>query len=409
MRINIDRLEKDLMHLGTIGKTDAGGRTRLTLTQADLEGRNFLITKMKEADLEVRVDKAGNIVGRRRGEDDHLASVCAGSHIDTVPNGGCFDGALGVFGPLEAVRTLNENKIRTRHPIEVISFTNEEGIRFPFFIGSKAMAGQLEISELYQIKGTDGVTFEEALLNAGLEIKTLVDSARKSNEIKAFLELHIEQGPVLDTDQIDIGVVEAIAGIIHLLVELKGRADHAGTTPMNMRKDPMLAAAKVARAVNELATSTGERTVGTVGLVNVSPGAMNVVPEIVTIGIDIRDVSSEVLQQLSDRLKNRVQEICLDLGVESKITERSNVPPVQLSKPIFDLIASTAQNLNYSIRRMPSGAGHDAMIMRKITQVGMIFVPSKNGRSHSPQEWTDWAAVEKGTNVLLHSLLQLAA
>ncbi|MFQ5762305.1 MAG: M20 family metallo-hydrolase, partial [Candidatus Bathyarchaeia archaeon] len=390
------------------GAVEGRGVTMLTLTREDMEARRFLMNLMSEAGLEVRVDAAGNIIGLRRGTKQDAPVVLAGSHIDTVPNGGRLDGALGVLAAVECVRVLNERGVQTRHPIEVVSFTNEEGVRFPLFIGSKAVAGDLSLQELYELKGRDGVSFKDALESWQPELSNLPSPRRQPHEVNAFLELHIEQGPVLEAERTPIGIVEAITGLNHFLVTLEGTSNHAGTTPMSMRRDPMLAAAKLVLAVNEIATSTSPTTRGTVGLMNVSPGAMNVIPDRVEFGVDMRDVDAGRLRSATEAFKAAVREVNALYRVDSKVEERAAVAPVGLSPSVIDTIEEVTRELGYSAKRMPSGAGHDAMVMRKITDVGMIFIPSKGGKSHTPEEWSEWNDIEKGATVLLHAIAKLA-
>jgi len=406
--VSKDRLVNDLTELGKIGSSPGGGRTRLVLSPEDFEARKFLVTRMERAGLAVRIDQVGNIIGRRGGRDNSLPVVAFGSHIDTVPNAGMLDGCYGVMTALEVVQTLNDNRIVTKHPLEVISFSNEEGVRFPIMTGSKVATGVMDLDTAYQQKDTAGITYLEALQSGGLSIQSLAQARRKPGEIKFWVELHIEQGPVLESEGVKIGVVEAIVGLVHLLVTIQGTAGHAGTTPMNVRRDPMLAAAQIILEVNRVAKEVSQRSVGTVGLLKVHPGAMNVIPGMVELGIDFRDIMAERIEQGIEKVKNVIETICKKSNVEYSLTERARLTPMPMSKDIMESIKRAAEKLAVSYKVMPSGAGHDTQNMAGICQTGMIFVPSRNGISHAPDEWTDPDDLATGANVLLETVMSLS-
>lgn len=407
MRINAERLKKHIDELGKIGVTEKGGISRFSLTPEDIDARRLIIEWMKEAGLEVRVDQAANIIGKRAGKVTS-PSIMTGSHIDTVPDGGRFDGVFGTLAAIEITQTLNDYGIKTEHPVEAVVFTNEEGVRFPLFIGSKTIAGELGVETLYSIKDKDGVTFLEALKKAGYDLKKLAPAKRASGEIKAFIEAHIEQGPVLEAKKIPIGVVDKIAGISHTYVTIEGQAGHAGTTPMSMRRNPLLAAAKIILAVDETVKALSDVTVGTVGFLKVLPGATNVVPGYVQMGIDIRDVDYERMETALSIVKRRIAEICSSLKLSYTLDEKSKVPPTLLSNNIVKTIIKASERLGLQYNVMPSGAGHDTMPIAKIAECAMIFVPSKNGKSHVPDELTELEDLERGANVLLQSIAELA-
>src|SRR5712692_10377827 len=253
MHLSGDRLLDDLVKLGEIGAREGSGRTRLVLTPEDFEARRFLITRMKEARMQVRIDQVGNIIGRRgNSTNDNLPVLAFGSHIDTVPSAGTLDGCYGVLAGLEVIRTLNDERAGTRHPLELISFSNEEGVRFPMMIGSKVDSGIMDLETAYELRDNAGITYRQALEAGGLQEGALVAARRTPGEIGAWLELHIEQGPILESEHLKIGVVESIVGLVHMLVTIQGRAGHAGTTPMDARRDPMLAAAQIILEVNKI-------------------------------------------------------------------------------------------------------------------------------------------------------------
>jgi len=408
LRISRERLIRDLEELGEIGSSPGAGRTRLALSPEDFEAREFLIERMKRAGLEVRTDQVGNIIGRREGKKEDAPIVAFGSHIDTVPNAGMFDGCLGVLSALEVIRTLNDAGITTLHPLEVVSFSNEEGVRFPLMTGSKVAAGVITVEDAYQQRDQDGVSYREALEKGGLSIDSLSPARRKKGEVKAWIELHIEQGPVLYSEGVKIGIVEAIAGLLHLIATIKGVPGHAGTTPMHYRKDPLIAAAQAVLEVNRVAKETGERTVGTVGMLRVQPGAINVIPAQVEMSIDFRDIDAGRIASGTSLIRRYLEETCGRMGLELAITERARLDPTPMSKTVIESIRRSAEALGVSYRLMPSGAAHDTQNMARICDVGMIFVPSKDGISHSPLEWTDYDDASIGANVLLQTVIDLA-
>lgn len=403
LRINKDRLQERLNHLAEYGKSEQGGMNRVAFSQADKESRPYIISLMKEAGLEVRVDPAANIIGRRQGENPELPSILFGSHSDTVPQGGKYDGALGVLGAIECVQILKENNIKTLHPLEVVVFTDEEG----GLVGSRAMTGTLT-PEALDIISHSGKTVREGIHYLGGDINDLEKAIIKKQDIKAFLELHIEQGSRLERKNIDIGVVEGIVGIYWWDVVIKGFSNHAGTTPMNMRKDALLAAAHFIIAVNEVVTSVQGSQVGTVGKIKAEPGAPNVIAGQVDLSLELRDLSKEKVDSLFERIQKRASQIAQRTGTEIQFRALdANAEPAPTHPEIRELIAESAEELGLSYVFMPSGAGHDAQDMAKITPTGMIFVPSEEGISHSPKEFTAIQDCVNGVNVLLHAVLKI--
>lgn len=403
LRINKVRLEERLNQLAEYGMNEHGGIDRVAFSQADKESRKYIISLMKEAGLKVSIDPAANIIGRREGENPGLPSILFGSHSDTVPDGGKFDGALGVLGAIECVQVLKENDIKTLHPLEVVVFTDEEG----GLVGSRAMTGTLT-PEALEIISHSGKTVREGIHYLGGEVNDLDKAVRKEEDIKAFVELHIEQGIQLDNKGIDIGVVEGIVGIYWWDVVINGFSNHAGTTPMNMRKDALLAAAHLITAVNEVVTDVPGTQVGTVGKIKAYPGAPNVIAGQVEMSLELRDLSEEKVFILFERIKKRASLIAQKTGTDIQFKALdANAEPAPTHPKIRELIAQSAEDLGLSYVFMPSGAGHDAQDMAKITPTGMIFVPSEGGISHSPKEFTRLQDCANGVNVLLHSLLKI--
>ena len=408
MHVSGNRLHRDLTALGEIGSRPEGGRTRLALSAEDLQARSFLKGLMKEAGLTVRVDQAGNIIGHRAGKDEQLPIIAFGSHIDTVPNAGMLDGCYGVMGALEVMRTLNENHVETAHPLEMICFSNEEGVRFPFHTGSKVACGTLELDSAYAQSDAAGVTYREALEAEGAPIGSLAPALRRRGEVKAWVELHIEQGPVLEKEGLKIGVVEAIVGLKHIMVEILGETGHAGTVPMSGRRDPAISAARLVLEVKWIASEIGDKSVATVGVIKVTPGAMNVIPKSVEVGIDLRDAETARLENGAIMIKRAVDVLCDEGGVEYSLRETASTAPALMSEKVVRMIEASAVKLDAPCMRMPSGAGHDTQNMASICDVGMIFVPSRGGISHAPEEYTSPEDLATGTDVLLNTVLELA-
>jgi beta-ureidopropionase / N-carbamoyl-L-amino-acid hydrolase len=369
----------------------------------DLAARPFVKELLAAAGLEVSVDFAGNIIGRKAGKNPSLKPISLGSHIDEVPNGGDYDGPVGVMGAIEVVRTLKEAGIQTEHPLEVIIFTNEEG----GVIGSRALVGGLSAQAL-QGQSNAGITHADGIRLLGGNPIRIASLARPKGAIAAFLELHIEQGGNLDTEKLDIGVVEGIVAIEWWEFSFKGKANHAGTTPMHARKDPMLPAARFTLAVNEVITRDEGRQVGTVGKIQAFPGAGNVIPGEVKLNLEIRDLSSEKIWKLYAELETIAKQLAQESGttLEIKHIEVASKPALADSM-IREVIDKQAKKLGYSTKSLPSGAGHDAQEMARIAPMGMIFIPSKDGISHAPEEYSSPEAIAKGANVLLHTLLEL--
>jgi N-carbamoyl-L-amino-acid hydrolase len=403
LTVNSVRLEQKIEKLAEYGKTPEGGVNRVAFSDKDIESREYILSIMKEAGLRIRIDEAANIIGHREGTDPSLPPIVFGSHTDTVPHGGKYDGAAGVLSAIECVQVLEENSIRTRHPLEVIVFTDEEG----GLIGSKAIIGALT-PEALEVTSHSGKTVKEGILALGGNPDSLERAQRKKGEIAAFLEIHIEQGSTLASKSIDIGVVEGIVGINWWDVTIEGFANHAGTTPMDRRQDSLLAAARLIIAVNEVVTGAPGRQVGTVGRIKAEPGAPNVIPGKVIMSLELRDLSAAKIESLFTRIVREAEEISKKTGTKISFDPiEATAVPSPTDPAVKGLIAKTTKELGLSYLFMPSGAGHDAQNMAKIAPTGMIFIPSVGGVSHSPKEFTPAEDVVNGANVLLHTILRI--
>jgi len=398
-----ERMEQRIKALSRFGANEDGGVDRVAFSEADLAGRAYIMEVMKQAGLSVRVDTAGNIIGRREGSKPELPPIMFGSHIDSVPGGGNYDGDVGVIGSIEVIELLEANGIRTQHPLEVVVFSDEEG----GLTGSRAMTGRIGDNTL-SVMSHSGMTIGEGIRALGGDPSRLDLAKREPGEFKAFLELHIEQGAILDEEDIDIGVVEGIVGIRWWDVTVEGFANHAGTTPMNRRWDAMVSAAEYILAVNDVATSMPGTQVATVGKIHAAPGAPNVIPGEVVLSLEIRDLSSAKMQRVFDEISAAAESIAdaRSTPIHHKEIDVEAVP-APTDERLRRIIASSADKLGLSIKFMPSGAGHDAQDMALIAPIGMIFVPSVNGISHSPKEFTSAQDLTNGASVLLNTVLEI--
>ncbi|GAB4033820.1 M20 family metallo-hydrolase [Spirosoma gilvum] len=403
LKINPQRIESRIAELAKFGRDSLGRGYRVAYTKGDVEGRNWFIGLMKKAGLEPTIDAAGNIIGKRKGKNAALKPLAFGSHIDMVPDGGNYDGCLGSIGALEVIEILNEQHLVTEHPLEVIIFANEEGGT----IGSMAMAGHLTAKGLQAVTQS-GLTVANGIKAIGGNPENLQQVVRKKGDLSAFLELHIEQGGILEKENLQIGVVEGIVGIEHWEVTVEGFANHAGTTPMNMRKDALLAASKFIIAVNEVVTSYEGRQVGTVGKIAALPGAYNVIPGKVILGLELRDLDYDKIWKLFKDIEKKASDISAATGTKITFTHQPNpAKPALTEKAIQDKIVTSAKALGLTYKYLPSGAGHDSQEIALIAPVGMIFVPSVNGISHSPKEFTKAVDMTNGVNVLLQTILAI--
>ena len=400
--INGARVLAHLEALSSFGRTLEGGVSRVAFSQADRDGRNFVTDLMRDAGLDVRIDAAGNIIGRRAGRDSTLPPLILGSHIDSVPDGGNYDGQVGSIGAIEVAQALDEAGMTTRHPLEVVIFANEEAGK----LGSRAMSGELEMPELDLISHS-GKTNRDGIAFIGGDPANLASARRVSGDLAAYLELHIEQGAILDHEAIDIGVVEGIVGIRRWDVVFEGLANHAGTTPMSDRRDAILAAARFVDAVNRIVTSIPGRQVGTVGRIEASPGVPSVIAGRVRASLELRELDMDKMESIYQDIHAEGEQIARDTGTTFTATQFNISRAAPTDARLRQVIADVASDLGLTHMRMPSGAGHDAQIMAGLGPAGMIFIPSMQGISHSPQELSQPEDIVNGVRVLLGTLLRI--
>jgi N-carbamoyl-L-amino-acid hydrolase len=397
--------------ISRIGIGDRGSVTRLVFSVTELRSRQLLVHLMTQAGLKVQVDRIGNIFGRLEGGGG--PAVLAGSHLDSVVHGGKFDGPVGVIGALEAVRTIKESAIALPCPLEAVCFVGEESSRFGFStLGSSLVAGQVRMKDLTNAVDARGTKLEDVLAGLGVYRDSLPSLRRDPKSVRAYLELHIEQGPVLEAKKKKIGVVTAIAAPTRLRVVFTGQADHSGTTPMEMRKDALVAAALLIAHVEETARENSAvekgRVVGTVGAIKIDPGVINAIPGKAELSIDIRSITAKAKERVARAVEARAKEIAADRGMKVEILPIRSEEPVDLDAGLIRLIEEICEEKKLPYEIMPSGAGHDAMQMAKIAPAGMIFVPSKKGISHSPLEWTDPDEICLGAQILLETIVRIA-
>jgi beta-ureidopropionase / N-carbamoyl-L-amino-acid hydrolase len=379
----------------------------MALTDAHEEAVRWFVSRIEAAGLTPYIDDAYNVHGRLRW-DGTRPSVMTGSHLDTVPGGGSLDGALGVVTGLECLRRLAELQIETRLPLEVVSFLDEEG-RFGGMPGSQAMAGRLTPDGIQEARDLDGVRFVDALRARGIDATHALRAARPKGSIDAFVELHIEQGPVLERRGARLGIVEGIVGLFKWKVRLLGVPNHAGTTPMDLRRDALGGLTELASAIPRiLEENGGSRSVATIGRVELSPGAANVIPGRCEFTLDVRDLDPSVLGALAEAFRRALSAIARRRNLMFEFEVLSEIDPVRCDGGVTRIIEETVRDLGEPVERLPSGAAHDTGQLASITRVGMIFVQSKDGRSHSPAEWSSWEAIEAGANALLGTLYRLA-
>jgi len=404
VRINRKRLEESMERLGRIGETANGGLTRLALSNEDRRGRDLLVEWMREARLSVTVDQMGNMFGQRPGSAS-LPPVMMGSHADSVPTGGKYDGQLGVLCALEAIRCLNDHAVTTRHPVTLVIFTNEEGARFqPAMIGSGVMAGKIPLEDAYNARDRDGLRLGDELERIGY----LGSEPCVPRPLRAYLELHIEQGPFLEEEHLPLGVVEGIVAISWSRLTLHGVQDHAGPTPMRIRHDALVAAAEVVRGVRSIPRRLGGDMVATVGRLDVTPNIPNAIPGRVSLSVDLRDPDDARLTRAIRMLDRIVKDAAGKEGVTYELEHYWRVPRTPFHADVVGAVERAAKALGTPYRRILSGAGHDAQYMAAICPTGMIFVPSRAGRSHCEEEFTSMDDIEHGANALLLAAAELA-
>jgi len=402
-----ERLWRRISDLGEIGRQDAGGVTRLSFSEEERAAKDRVASYMEEAGLSVREDAVGNLIGRREGRNPDAPAVLVGSHVDSVYNGGDFDGPLGVLAGVEVLQAMNERGVETEHPVEVVAFTDEEGARFSFgMIGSRALAGKLDAEDLNH-EDADGISIAEAMRAYGLDPACIREAARPEGSLKAYVELHIEQGRVLESEDLPVGVVTGIAGPVWLRFEIKGETGHAGATPMNLRRDALAAAAEVMGIIEAEASASGT-SVGTVGQVDAKPGGINIIPGRAEFSLDLRDIDEEVRDRVEERIRQRAREACERRGVRLETGELQRLAPAPCSEVVRGAIERACERVGIRPRALPSGAGHDGMQLTGLCPMGMIFVRSKDGVSHSPEEWSSKEDCAAGCSVLYYVVQELA-
>jgi len=407
--LNFNRFKADFCEIAQCGILDNGGVTRLALTPADHDARNYFINEMRQANLAVTIDGVGNIHGQRKGRNAKLSPVIIGSHLDTVPHGGHYDGVVGVLAALEIIRTLNDAGIETLRPIEIIDFAAEESSRFGIAtIGSKALTGKLSLAQLAAIHDSNGQSLSQTLSNSGCLLEDLPAAIVTKEDVHAYLELHVEQGPILENEKLDIGIVNGIAAPSRFHAHLIGRNDHSGTTPMSMRCDALTGSAELILAIEQIAISTSVDMVATVGEAVVAHGAMNVVPGDVKLSIDIRDTHFSTKKIAIEKMHKMANEIATKRGLEINFTTLCDDYPVHLDAVLVQKLGAEAERLNLKYKIMSSGAGHDAMHFADLAPTGLIFIPSIKGISHNITEKSSMEAIEKGIHLLFNTTIQLA-
>jgi allantoate deiminase len=407
MAVLIERIQNDIEIINHFNATPEKGVTRLTFSGEYRGAAAHVVEEMQKLNAEISYCRGGNVRARFNGTDDHGPAVMMGSHLDTVVNGGRYDGVVGVVTAMEAARNIVEENIAHLLPIDVVVFAEEEGSRFNRgLLGSSVWTGKLNPSYLADIKDAANISYPEAMIQAGFEINN--DALLEPSNLRAMLEVHIEQGIVLEKRGCRVGLVEAIAGIHHCDVTITGRADHAGTTPMEDRADALQAAALIISAVEEIALQIGDNTVATVGRITSMPGQNNVVPGRVTFSLDVRNAQKTILDTAVTTITNKVKTVCETRGLKYEITPLGSAEPVTLSVEIVDLLEAKAREKNIEALRMVSGAGHDSALLADLTRTGMIFVPSQGGRSHCPEEFTSLEDIGLGCEMLLSAALELS-
>lgn len=406
MKVNAKRIENDIEQINKFNSTPGKGLSRLTFTDEYMGAMNYIFKELEKVGAEIQIMRGGNIRARLEGTVKDSPSIMIGSHIDSVFHGGMFDGVAGTVASLEVLRTISENNISHKNPIDFVIFAEEDGSRFSsVLLGSRIWAGKVKDEDLPKILDKDGISYFEAMSKSGLVPKD--ESVLDGKKIKAMIEAHIEQSRVLESKGLSIGIVETIAGIKQLEVTIEGVSNHAGATPMNLRNDALCGAAEVILNAEKFASNKGT-SVATVGLVEVNPGKNNIIPGEVRFTLDIRDKDDVTLNEITDSIINSIDSTCENRSLTYSIKQASYTKPVLLSKRVVEVIGNSAKNQGVDTLKMVSGAVHDSSVIAELADVGMIFVPSKNGRSHCPEEHTDLKDIEIAANILLESVLELS-
>ena len=407
LNVNFERIRQDLNELLEIGQAPDGGIYRVAFSDADMEARDWFERKITEFGMDAYRDGAVNVFGRIDGSDDRPA-VLIGSHLDSVPGGGNLDGGLGVVTALECLRRFKEENLDTKYALEAVAFSDEEG-RFGGPFGSLALSGSLTPEILNSSIDLHGIPLKVEMARHGLDINDALNARVNPANVHAFLELHIEQGPVLDSEDLNAGVVDGITGLFKWVIRLIGEADHAGTTPMKMRHDAFLGLAEFSGEITRIIEENGsDDSVATIGKIDLFPGSANVVPSQVEFSLDVRDIDGRVLDELAHSFRRALSAIARRRSLMFEFDIISEISPVDCNEKITKSICDIAGEMGIRWRTLHSGAVHDAQIMSRIAPVGMVFVPSKDGRSHSPAECTHWEDMEIGANLFLNSVIKAA-
>lgn len=400
LRVDGTRLNATMEHMKTFGMSDTGGSSRVAFSAANRVALSYLSSLMLQSGLMPRIDVAGNLVGRREGKESGLAPIVSGSHIDTVPNGGHYDGIVGVMSAIEVARSLHEAEVVLNHPLEIIVWTNEEGGK----TGSRSFNGSVQDRE-FDLPSLGDKTIGDGLRYLGGKPEQLAENIRQPGDISSYVELHIEQGAILDRENISIGVVEGVVGIRRWNITIDGFANHAGTTPMDQRQDALYAAALLIAEIRQTITAVSGRQVGTVGRIQAFPGAPNVIPGSVTMSLEIRDLDMDKIDTLFERIRGSAMTLSEQTDTTIAFDQFYESPAAITDERIKHLIQDSADALGLSAMHMPSGAGHDSQSLAGIAPIGMIFVPSKDGISHAPGEFTSEQQITNGANVLLQTII----
>ncbi len=405
LRIDGDRLWQSLMTMAEIGATPRGGCNRQALTDEDRAGRDLFVAWCREIDCQVTIDEMGNIFARREGTRNDLPPVLAGSHLDTQPTGGKFDGVYGVLAGLEVLRSLHDAGIVTERPLEVAVWTNEEGARFaPAMVGSGVWSGEMDRDEVYAITDRDGKRFDAELERIGYR----GPAPAEARPLTAAFEVHIEQGPILEAEELQIGVLTGVQGARWYDLVIEGEPCHAGPTPMEVRKDPFMGALPILEACYQLAAGHAPWGRATFGDIKAEPGSRNTVPEKLIVNVDLRHPDPAVLDEMDSAFRARVAEVCAERGLQGRVEELWHMPVTRFAPECVNAVREATRSLGYSHMEMVSGAGHDSLYLAKVAPTGMIFVPCENGISHNEAENAKPEDLTAGCNVLLHAMLNMA-
>ncbi len=400
-KISIERIRKNLEDLKAFTSTPGNGCTRMPFSKETRDAAEYLKVQMKAAGLEVVEDCVGNIIGTRKGKDSSLPAIVCGSHYDSVYNGGDYDGIAGVVVAIELARIMKEEDVMLDTDFVVVAFMDEEGCRFGTgYFGSYSILGEMDVEQCKRFKDRDDISVYDAMQSYGLDPERVTDAVWDKNRIGHYIEMHIEQGPVLDANQLELGLVNCIVGIQRYMFTVHGRSDHAGTTPMHMRKDAVDIATKVISQIGDLARAEEPGTVATVGFVHAVPGGMNVVAQEMSFSVDIRSTKETIIDKIAQKINNLLEEETSKCGASYSSDTKLSITPVNMSDKMLDIMDASCQKHGYKAIRMPSGAGHDALAIGQYHDTVMLFVPSKDGRSHCQEEYTEYESFGKATEVL---------